>query len=291
MSKVMVMTDTVACIPADLAGKYNVKVVPAANIFYNGYEYIEGITLDATEAYQLIKKDPDRFVTSAITPSYRFEEYLKFSSESANIFFVTLSSALSAGSKTAQLAIDLLKEKSPKTMIRVFDSKTVGGAQGLIALVAAKAAAKGMDLDDITSIAEKARTQTYGVMMLDTLRYVYRTGRMSKMGARIASMFNIRPINRITEEGRVEMVDRTRNRDDGLEILIQLIQDYAKTDTLHFIVSHSDALETANQFADMLKQKFNCLSLIISDYSPVMGYGAGPGAIFVGFQPEIDLSN
>ena len=87
------------------------------------------------------------------------------------------------------------------------------------------------------------------------------------------------------------MVDRTRNRDDGLEILIQLIQDYAKTDALHFIVSHSDALDTTNQFADMLKQKFNCLSLVISDYSPVMGYGAGPGAIFVGFQPEIDLSN
>jgi fatty acid-binding protein DegV len=86
------------------------------------------------------------------------------------------------------------------------------------------------------------------------------------------------------------MVDRTRNRDDGLEILINLIQDYAKTDALHFLVSHADAVDMANQFSEMLKQKFNCLSLIISDYSPVMGYGGGPGAIFVGFQPELDLS-
>ena len=291
MSKVLVMTDTVACIPADLAREHNIKVVPAANIFYDGNEYVEGVTLSAIEAYQLIKRDPDGFVTSAITPSYRFEEYLKFSAESDNIFFVTLSSALSAGSKTAQLAVELLKEKSPQTTIRVFDSKTVGGAEGLITLVAAKAAAKGMNLDDVAIIAEKARKQTQGIMMLDTLRYVYRTGRMSKMGSRIAAMFNIKPINKITEEGKVEMVDRTRNRDDGLEILIQLIKDYAKTDNLHFLVSHSDALDVANQFGDMLKQKFNCLSLIISDYSPVMGYGAGPGAIFVGFQPEIDLSN
>lgn len=290
MSKVLVMTDTVACIPQDIAKEYNIKVVPAANIFYNGHEYIEGVTLNATEAYQLIKKDPDRFVTSAITPSYRFEEYLKFSAESKNILFVTLSSALSAGSKTAQLAVDLLKEKSPQAMVRIFDSKTVAGAQGLITLAAAKAAAKGMSLDDVASVAEKARQQTQGVMMLDTLRYVYRTGRMSKMGSRIASMFNIKPINRVTEEGRIEMVDRTRNRDDGLEILIDLIQDYASTDALHFIVSHSDAPDIANQFSQMLKQKFNCLSLIISDYSPVMGYGAGSGAIFVGFQPEIDLS-
>jgi DegV family protein with EDD domain len=290
MSKVLVMTDTVACIPKDLAREYNIKVVPAANIFYDGHEYIDGVTLIATDAYQLIKKDPDRFVTSALTPAYLAEEFGKASKETQNILFITLSSALSAASKTAQLAAELSKEKTPQTTIRIFDSKTVGGAQGLIALAAAKAATKGMSLDDIASIAEKARQQTHGLMMLDTLRYVYRTGRMSKMGSRIAAMFNIKPINRMTDEGKLEMVDRTRNRDDGLEILINLIQDYAKTDALHFIVSHADASDMANQFSEMLKQKFNCLSLIISDYSPVMGYGSGPGAIFVGFQPELDLS-
>ena len=45
----------------------------------------------------------------------------------------------------------------------------------------------------------------------------------------------------------------------------------------------------AESFSERLKKKYNCLSMIISDYSPVMGYGAGPGAIFVGFHPELDL--
>jgi hypothetical protein len=39
---------------------------------------------------------------------------------------------------------------------------------------------------------------------------------------------------------------------------------------------------------NMLKTEFKPLSIIVSDYSPVMGYGAGPGAIFVGYHPEID---
>lgn len=290
MSKVLVMTDTVACIPQDLANEYNIKVVPAAHIYYDGNEYIEGITISASDTYQLIKKDPDRFVTSAITPAYLLEEFSKASKEADDILFISLSSALSAANKTSQLAAEIVKDKLPQKTVRVMDSKTVGGAQGLIVLAAAKAAAKGLSLARVADVAEKARQQTHGVMMLDTLRYVYRTGRMSKMGSRIAAMFNIKPINKVTEDGKIEMVDRTRNRDDGLEILINLIKDYGKTDALHFLVSHADAIDMANQFSEMLKQKFKCLSMVISDYSPVMGYGSGPGAIFVGFQPELDLS-
>jgi hypothetical protein len=40
---------------------------------------------------------------------------------------------------------------------------------------------------------------------------------------------------------------------------------------------------------DMIKKEFKCLSMIVSDYSPVMGYSTGPGAIFVGFHPELNL--
>ena len=290
MSKVLVMTDTVACIPRDVAEKQRIKIVPAAHIHYNGKSYVDGVTLSPADAYELIKKDPDRFITSALTPAYLLEEFTKASKEAQSILFISLSSALSAASKTAALAAELVREELPQINIRIMDSKTVASAQGLIVMAAAKAANAGMSLDDVADFAEKVRQQTFGFMMLDTLRYVYRTGRMSKIGSRIASMFNIKPINKVTEEGKVEMVDRTRNRDDGLEILINLVKDSSKTKALHFMVTHAADINVANQFSDMLKNNFTCLSLTISDYSPVMGYGAGPGAIFVGFHPEINLS-
>lgn len=289
MSKVLVMTDTVACIPNDLAKEFRIKIVPAANIMYGDQTYIDGVTLTASDAYELIKKDPDKFLTSAVTPALLVEEYGKTGSEFEEIFFITLSSVLSAAFKTANLAAEYFKEKSPQTTIKIFDSKSVGGGQGLIVLAAAKAAKKGMNLDQITEVVEKARQNTHGIMILDTLRYIYRTGRMSKIGSRIASMFNIRPINRVTEEGTIEMVDRTRNSDAGLERMIEIISEEAGTNSLHFMLSHAAAPEMADKFRDMLEQKFNCLSVIISDYSPVMGYGAGPGALFVGYQPDLNL--
>ena len=111
---------------------------------------------------------------------------------------------------------------------------------------------------------------------------------MSKMGSRIASLFNIKPINEVTDEGKLEMVDRTRNRDHGLELIFEYIQQKSTKKALHFMITHAAAPDIAEQFGVMLKKKFECLSLITSDYSPVMGYGAGPGAIFVGFRPELD---
>jgi DegV family protein with EDD domain len=126
-------------------------------------------------------------------------------------------------------------------------------------------------------------------MMLDTLRYVYRTGRMSKLGSRIASLFNIKPINQMTDEGKLEMVDRVRKREDGVAKMLDLIKKAAGTDSLHFMLMHAADPPFAEEFGERLKKAFNCLSVVISEYSPVMGYGSGPGALFVGFHPELDF--
>lgn len=289
MSKVLVMTDSVAGIPQNLAEEYQIKVVPAANIIYNGTNYIDGVTLSTSEAYGLIKKDPDRFTTSALSPGYFLDEYRKLSTKMQDILHITLSSAMSANFKTAGLASEMLQKESPQTNLRLFDSKTVAGAQGLIVLAAARAAAQGMDLGKVASIAEQVRQKTKGIMMLDTLRYVYRTGRMSKLASRVASLLSIRPINRMTEEGTLEFVDKVRKREDGYRKLIELIKKEAETDSLHFMIMHAAAPGMAERFSELLKQQFNCLRVLISEYSPVMGYGAGPGALFVGFHPELDL--
>lgn len=289
MSKVQVMTDTVACVPADLAAECGIKVVPAANIIYDGHIYIEGETINTMEAYQLIEKNPDRFVTSAITPGYLVDVYRALSKKSADILFITLAGTLSAVYKTGTIAADIVKEESPQTNIRVFNSRAVSGMQGLVVLAAARAAARGMSLNEVADVAEKTRQQTSGIMLLDTLRYVYRTGRMSKTASRLASLFNIKPINRISDEGAVEFVDKARKREEGLKKLIDLIKKEAPSKELHFMLSHAAAPEMADEFSEQLKKEFNCLSMIISDYSPVMGYGAGPGCLFVGYHPELNL--
>jgi DegV family protein with EDD domain len=289
MADVLIMTDTVACIPGELAEEHRIKVVPAANITVGDKDYIEGVTLSVAEAYEIIKRNPDHFMTSAVTPGLLLDEFRKESKEHQDILFITISSKLSAVAQSASLAAESLKEESPKTRIRVVDSRTCAGAEGLIALAVAKAAAKGMDLDSLASLAEEVRKRTGGVLMLDTLGYTYRTGRMTKSEALEAAKMNIRPVNRMSDEGTMEFIDIVRKRSDGLKKIIEVVKGDADTSALHFMVSHADAPDVAQKLSEQLQQEFNCLSMIISDYSPVMGYSTGPGAIFVGYHPELNL--
>ena len=58
MSNVLVMTDTTACLPKDIADKHGIKIVPASQITCEGKTYTEGVTISARQAYDIIKKDP-----------------------------------------------------------------------------------------------------------------------------------------------------------------------------------------------------------------------------------------
>jgi DegV family protein with EDD domain len=286
MPRVRIITDSVAGIPGDLVEEYGIKVIPAATIRYNGTSYIEGVTLSISEAYRLIEKDPDGFGTSALSPGYILDEYRQLAATAQSILHITLSSELSAGYQAATLAAEMLTKESPQVKMRVLDSRTVAGAQGLIVLEAARAAAKGKGLDEVARVAERVRQETRGIMMLDTLRYVYRSGRMSKLSSRIASMLSIRPINRMTDKGTLEYVDRVRSRERGYKRMIEMIKEEAPPQPLKFMVMHAAAPEMANRFCYLLQQHFDCGGVLISEYSPVMGYGAGPGALFVGFRPR-----
>ena len=102
-------------------------------------------------------------------------------------------------------------------------------------------------------------------------------------------MFNIRPINRVSEKGTVEMIDRTRKREEGLDKLLRFVETSAGNKPLHFMVCHAAVPEMASRLCEDIGKRFDCLGMILTDYSPVMGYGAGPGAIFIGFHPEVEL--
>ena len=289
MTNVLVMTDTVACLPKELADKHGIKIVPASQITCDGKTYTEGVTITARQAYDIIKKDPDSFCTAAITPGILLEEFRKLAKKNPSIFFVTISSGLSAVAQSANVAADMLKEEFPKSRVVAFDSKTCAGAEGMIAIEMAKLAAKGKGLDDLSKAAEAMRKVTGGVLMLDTVGYTYRSGRMSKSDALETAKKNIKPVNHMSDAGVMEFADLATDRVEGMKKMIAVVKKYATTDAMHFMVSHADSPDTAQTLVDMIKNEFNVLSMIVSDYSPVMGYSTGPGAMFIGFHPELGL--
>jgi DegV family protein with EDD domain len=284
------MVDTTACIPPDLAQKYKIKIIPAADYVINGKKYIEGVTLTTKDAYAFIRDDSCKFTTSAVTPGQVLDAYKELSKETRNILFMTISGKLSAVDRSGTVAATLLKDISPDTTVQIMNSKSVSGGFGLPALAAAKAAAEGKDLKEVAAIAEAYLKATSCYMTMDTLRYIYRVGRMSKLSARFVSMLNIRPINMVNPDGTVEMVERQRSRDGVMNRIIELAKAKNLPGKLTFMLSHGDAPDMAAKFSDLLKANLPCQDVIISDYTPIMGYGGGPGAMCIAFHAEVKLS-
>ena len=289
MPKVTVMTDAVAGIPKELAEKYQIRVVPTAHIIYDGHIYLEGSTINAMEAYQLLRQDPDKFNTAAMPPAYLLDVYRELGTRSQEILFITISSALSALSQSAATAADLLQQEAPETTARIMNSRTAGSGQGLVVLAAAKAAAQGMNLEQVASIAEQAREKTGTLILLDTIRYIYRAGRAPKLASVVGSMLGVKPLSRMSDAGEFSPAGVSRTRKGGIKKMLEMVRADAGTDALHFMVMHADAPRVAEELSEQLKQEFNCLSMIISEFSPIMGYATGPGTLTVGFQPELDF--
>jgi DegV family protein with EDD domain len=289
MSDVQIMTDSVSGLSSTLARQYGIEVLPAANILFEGHAYPDGVDITPGEAYKMLQKNPDKFSTATLNPSYLLDLYRKVARDHKDIIYMTIPANISAANKIANMAADMLVKEQPDVRIKVIDARSVACPQGLLAIAAARAAKKGLSSQEIIEYINEIRPKIGGLMLLDTLKYVYRTGRYSRATSVIATLLQIKPVNRVNLDGSMDVVDKVRKRQDGFDKIIGLIKKEAGPNELHFMVSHSDAPEIADEFIERLKKEFKVLSMVITEYSPIMGYASGPRCIFVGFHPELRI--
>ena len=193
MSKVGIVTDSLTCLTKELVEQYGIRIVPLS--FYVGDKlYWDGVDVTPSQAYELFLKDPDAFKTSPASPAKFFEAYRELSKQAKDILCITLSSKLSTEYDIACVAKEQARSELPQTSIEVLDSQTVTASQGFIALAAARAAARGQGLAEVVKVAEETRGKVTFILLLETIRHVYRCGRIPKIAAQVGSKLNIKPI-------------------------------------------------------------------------------------------------
>ncbi len=190
---VAVITDSIANLTPKMVEQYRIGIVPIM-LAIQGKLYRDGIDISPTEAYKLFLQNPEKFNTSPASPGHYLEAYHEASKRVKNIFCTTLSSKLSTGYQMACVAKEQAKNELPGIRIEIMDSKNVVAAEGFVALAAARAAEAGKNLTGVVKAAEEVRDRVTFVALLDTIRHVYRTGRVPKIASQIGSMLNVKPI-------------------------------------------------------------------------------------------------
>jgi DegV family protein with EDD domain len=280
-NKVAIVTDSIACLTRETVAQYGIEVMPVS--FYSGGKvYKDWVDVTPAEAYELFLKDPRSFKTSAISPGDCLEAYRKASKQNRDILCVTLSSKLSGLYNVAQRVGEQARTELPNVSIEVLDSRVATAAEGFVVLAAARAAAEGKSLAEVVKASEEVRGRVAIIAYMDTIRYVYRSGRIPKLAARVGSMLNIRPVFTFSA-GVPRFAGAVRNSERGVERLLKVVRDKVGQNPVHVAVMHVYAPEEAEKLKGRVSSEFNCAELWVTEFSPVMGYACGTGTLGLAF--------
>ncbi len=281
---IRVITDSTSYIPPEIMRRHQIEVVPLKVLFgAETYDEITGIS--NADFYQ-------RLTTTAVFPTtsqpasgefkQAYQQILR-QDPSAEIIVLTISSKLSGTYSAATTAAEQL----PEAKITVFDSLSAAMGLGLMAITASELAAAGQDLAQILGRLEQMRRDTSIFLMVDTLEYLKRGGRIGAAAAFLGTLLHTKPILAVVE-GKIEPLDRVRTKKKALGRLFAALESKLADpgQPIQAGVMHIAAQAEMESMTTLIKERFNVVRLYTSELGPVVGAHLGPGALGVGICPE-----
>jgi DegV family protein with EDD domain len=268
--KIGFVTDSTSDVPADLAGRYGIEVVPAL-VNINGNSLTDGVDITREEFYTRLPNLIPPPTTSSPSVGAFQKRYEKLFQAGAD-FVVSIHppNDLSGIFNAARLAAQEFGEK-----VKVLDSGQLSLGLGYQVILAAETAAQGAILDDVMNKIESVRRRIRLAALLDSIEYVRRSGRVSWAVAMIGSMFRLQPIIEL-RYGIVHRLGQARTRLHGIERLVETVNSWGPLDRLAIL--HTNAESAARQLLEEMKSKVNVPPLLVN-VTTAIGTHVGPNGL------------
>jgi DegV family protein with EDD domain len=280
--RVVVVTDSTACLPPGMAEQAGITVVPL-EVVIRGEPYVEGTPAAATMLREALRR---RWPATTSRPGPRrfLDVYQKLAAEGATaIVSVHLSALLSGTYDSAVLAA-----KDAPVPVTVLDSHTLSLALGFAALSAAAEAARGADAETVAREARRVSNGAAVLFYVDTLEYLRLGGRVGAARAMVGTALAMKPLLHVAG-GQVAPLERVRTSARGIARLEEIAVEHADSHDLspRLAVHHLDAAERAEQLAARLAARLpDCAPPIVSEVGAVLGAHVGPGVLGVVIAPR-----
>jgi DegV family protein with EDD domain len=287
MNKVAITTDS-TCVPLELARKSGITIIPYyLAIDGKGYSDLEA---PREEIYNRLM-GRENLPTSAIPSLGEFlQTWQKLSQGAEAILHIALTSSFSGAYNTAIQAKQMAHEKLPETDIEIIDSRSVGAGQLLITLEAAKAAAQGKNLRDVTEVAANMMPRVTLLTARDTLFYFDKAGLMheaprarSWAEAETASSFRSILETDASTGGVPKPVARAKTKTQIMGKLVEIVEEKVGAKKLHAAIQHINVPEQAEQLRNMLMHQLQCEEIHVYEGSVVAAINNGLGLLELGF--------
>ena len=222
--------------------------------------------------------------TSAVNSETFFEVFKELIDAGKDILYIGFSSGLSNTYNAARIAAEELRESYPSQKVLTVDSLSGSAGQGLLVYLALEQKKQGATIEEAAAFAEKLSTRICHWITVEDLVYLKRGGRISPTVAFVGNALGLKPMIRITDEGKLHSHSKARGRKKAIEALVERYSEYAEDAANGTVfISHADCEQDAREVGEKLKARFGVEVRLLTQIGPVIGSHAGPGTIALCF--------
>lgn len=288
MSKVAIMTDSNSGITQAEGKKLGITVLPMP--FYIDNEmYYEDIDLTQEEFYERLKSDCEIKTSMPLVGDVtdKWDELLK---EYDEVLYIPMSSGLSSSCETAMM---LSQDYDGK--VCVVNNQRISVTMRQSVLDAIELREKGKTAAEIQEILEEKKFESSIYIMLDTLYYLKKGGRITPAAAALGTILKLKPVLQIQGE-KLDAFAKARTAKQGKSIMIDTVKkDFSEKyndpegKNMHIEVAYSYDIEAAQKFKEELQAEFPDHDIVMNPLSLSVSCHIGPGAIAVAYSKRIDI--
>ncbi len=279
MQKVAIVTDSNSGITQAQGKELGIYVLPMP-FTIDGKEYFEDITLGQEEFYQMLARGAD-IATSQPAVGSILDLWDKLLEDYEEVVHIPMSSGLSGSCETAMgLALDY------DGRVQVVNNQRISVTQRQSVLDAITLVKQGKSAAEIKELLENAKFESSIYIMVDTLKYLRKGGRITAAAAAIGTVLNLKPVLQIQGE-KLDAYAKVRGVKTAKKTMVEAIKkdmearfsDAMQDKTLCLEVAHTANEEAAQAFAAEIQEMFPGFDVYIDKLSLSVACHIGPGSL------------
>lgn len=281
--KVAILTDSdTGLFPSDEKNYEGLYVMPMP-FMIDGENYFEGVNLSHEQFYEKLKGDAEIFTSMPAIGEVvdKWDELLK---EYDQVVYIPMSSSLSM---SCQTAINFARDYEGKVFVA--DNQRISVTQKQSVFDALQMVKEGKNGQEIKDYLENTKKDSSIYIMVDTLKYLKKGGRITPAAAMIGTLLKLKPVLQI-QGGKLDSYAKTMNEKVARQKMIDAMKkdletrfaDFVKAGSMKLYVAYTNCLEKAQDFAEQIKREIPGLEIAaIDSLSLQIACHIGSGAIAI----------
>lgn len=281
MAKIAILTDSNSGITQAQSKELGIHVVPMP-FMIDGEEYFEDINLTQEQFYQKLGENAN-VSTSQPTPDSLMKIWDELLQDHDSIVYIPMSSGLSGSCQSAYM----FAQEEYEGKVFVVDNQRISVTQRQSAIDAKEMAEKGLSAEEIVQKLMDTKFESSIYIMLDTLYYLKKGGRITPAAAALGTLLRLKPVLQIQGE-KLDAFAKARTSNQGKSIMISAIKNdienrFGGEEAKDYWIAaaYTKDIDTANEWKKELEKEFPGMDIYMDPLSLSVACHIGPGALAV----------